>query len=259
MDGVAERHIQTTMNMLRSVIQQAANLDARDWDLALPHVTNLKQALPITSRHITSPHEFFTGEVPHVTHFRVFGCKALYKLDKTGIRTKMGATAMTAAYVGAHSRSRCKLVDCATGKLLLRRLKDVIFFEDEYPELRYRPHEDQFETIDIDQPIQIMPADADDSLSTYLNTRDQLLHLPTSDIDVDNITPNDDMDVTQEPTISDTTPQESVIRDMTQDAIDTTSNDAMDIEHEVRSFPVTNIFSLFVLYFLSFTTITMIT
>lgn len=133
MNGIAERHIQTIVDMGRTLLQHC-NINNKYWDIAMKHANDIKNCLPVISKGILSPFEAFHGIVPFVEQFKVFGCRALYHLEKSD-RRKLEAKSAEAIYVGSQSRSLVKLWDIRTRKLIIRAVKDVVFFENEFPAL----------------------------------------------------------------------------------------------------------------------------
>ena len=140
MDGTAERHIQTLVNIIHSLLTHS-NMSTSCWGHAVDMALYIKNALPIPSRQITSPFEAFIGLPPRIAHLRTFGCKVLYHLHKTD-RKKLDARALEAIYIGPATRivsasySIVHLID-RTGKVIERRFEDCVFYENEFPPVPY--------------------------------------------------------------------------------------------------------------------------
>jgi hypothetical protein len=143
-DGIAERHIQTLVNMARTLLQQCGNLSSDYWTYAMKHANDIKNRLPIIARGILSPFESLYGTSPFINHFRVFGSGCLYHLERSD-RKKLNAKAAPAIYIGAVSRSIVKLLDTHSGKLLYRRIRDVVFNESAFPPLEIESNNNSFD------------------------------------------------------------------------------------------------------------------
>ena len=71
-NGVAERRNRTLMNMVRSMMSYS-NLPLGLWMEALKTAIHILNRVPSKSVPKT-PYELWTGRVPSLQHFRVWGC-----------------------------------------------------------------------------------------------------------------------------------------------------------------------------------------
>jgi hypothetical protein len=130
-DGMAERHIRTIVDMTLSLLFHA-NLAPIYWVDAMRHACFLINRLPVTHTAIQSPYETVYHVAPKADFLRVFGCAAMYRLEKSD-KKKLEPKVRMAVYVGAISASQAKLIDLSTGKYLIRRFADIVFNEALFP------------------------------------------------------------------------------------------------------------------------------
>lgn len=82
-NGVVERSIQTSEEHVRAMLEDA-NMPIEFWPEALEACTIMRNALPNgpdIDGFKVSPEEAFTGIQPTVSHFKVWGCKAVVYMD----------------------------------------------------------------------------------------------------------------------------------------------------------------------------------
>jgi hypothetical protein len=136
-DGMAERHIRTLVEMTMALLFHA-KLPPIFWVDAMRHACFLVNRLPVTHTAIASPYETVNHVAPRADFLRVFGCAALYRLDKTDHK-KTEPKVKIGIYVGAQSASQAKLIDLSTGKHLIRRFADIVFNEASFPKSNQVP------------------------------------------------------------------------------------------------------------------------
>src|SRR5690606_6016433 len=73
-NGVVERAMQTLFRMARA-IRLAAHIPLHLAPFALQYAVQLYNHLPHKALHGRTPEEAWSGEVPDVSKFRIFGCK----------------------------------------------------------------------------------------------------------------------------------------------------------------------------------------
>jgi Integrase core domain/GAG-pre-integrase domain len=176
LDGTAERHIQTVVHILRSLLLQS-NMPSSCWGHAVTFALQVKNSLPILSRSIASPYESFFGIPPKLAHLRTFGCKVLFHLHKDDY-SKLDARAEQAIYLAHKSASIVELLD-KTGRIIERRFDDCVFFEDDFPPVPY--------TASIIEPLYIIStpmvtATTDSHVAKFLTTRAQITAQPLTSI-----------------------------------------------------------------------------
>jgi Reverse transcriptase (RNA-dependent DNA polymerase)/GAG-pre-integrase domain/gag-polypeptide of LTR copia-type len=96
-NGRAERLNQTLMDRARSMLLHF-NLPNMLWSHALLYAVSIHNVLP-SKRLGISPHQAFTGKVPNITGFRVFGCKVFARLPETQ-RNKLDPKSCLGIYMG---------------------------------------------------------------------------------------------------------------------------------------------------------------
>lgn len=147
-NGLAERTIRTITEKARCMLQDA-NLGKRYWAEALHTATYIKNRLtsPILSNK--SPMEIWTGLKPDISHFRVFGSKAMAFVPKEK-RHKFDAKSKEYIFIGySETQKGYRLIDAKTNAVITCRDVQVIEHDNEF--LKNNVHNKSFEFIlDID-------------------------------------------------------------------------------------------------------------
>ena len=86
-NGLAESLIKRLQLIARPLLLRA-NLPTSVWGHAILHAANLIKVRP-SSYHKQSPHQLALGQIPNVSHFKIFGC-AVYVPIAPPKRSKMG-------------------------------------------------------------------------------------------------------------------------------------------------------------------------
>ena len=79
MNGVAERHNRTLLDMLRSMMSRAS-LPISFWGYALETAAHILNLVP-TKKVTKTPHEMWTGKVPNLNHIKIWGCEAFVRRE----------------------------------------------------------------------------------------------------------------------------------------------------------------------------------
>jgi hypothetical protein len=174
MDGTAERHIQTIVNIILSLLIHA-KMPSSCWGYAVDFALLIKNSLPVISRNISSPHESFLGIPPKMAHIRTFGCKLLYHLHKDD-RRKLDERAMQGIYLGATSPSMVQILDKA-GNTITRRFADCIFFEDQFPPVPFSNLNHASDDLQAEE-VTLVTRHSDFQINQYLKKREQVLNSP---------------------------------------------------------------------------------
>ena len=108
-----------------------AGLSNSYWAEAIATAAYIRNRSPSTAmKESTTPFERWYGKIPHVAHFRVFGCMAYSHIPDSD-RTKLDMKAEKLRFVGYSSRSKgYRLYNEVTRQLVTRR--DVIFNESRF-------------------------------------------------------------------------------------------------------------------------------
>ncbi|KAI3791050.1 hypothetical protein L2E82_04605 [Cichorium intybus] len=114
LNGVAERHNRTLLDMVRSMMSRAS-LPINFWGYALEtaaHILNLF----LTKKVAKTPHEMWTGKVPSLAHINVWGCEAFVRRET---HDKLAKRSERCIFIGYPKQS--------FGYLFYRPSKDVFF------------------------------------------------------------------------------------------------------------------------------------
>ena len=104
-----------------------AKLPTSIWGHAILHAANIIRIRP-TSYNQHSPLQLVLGQVPNISHFKIFGC-AVYVPIAPPQRSKMGAQRRVGIYVGFDSTSIIRYLEPLTGDLFTTRYADCHFDE----------------------------------------------------------------------------------------------------------------------------------
>ncbi|KXZ45879.1 hypothetical protein GPECTOR_49g463 [Gonium pectorale] len=128
-NGVAERLNRTLLDKARALLKED-KLPLSFWGDAFIMASHLRNRSPVHKRDQT-PWELFTGQVPDVSGFRVFGCRAYVHIPKQK-RTKLGLTkfdtvARPGIYIGPAVNAKAYRILLDDGTVQISR--DVTFDE----------------------------------------------------------------------------------------------------------------------------------
>ena len=79
LNGVAERHNRTLLDMVRSMMSRAS-LPISFWGYALETAAHILNLVP-TKKVAKTPHEMWTGKVPKLDHIKIWGCEAFVRCE----------------------------------------------------------------------------------------------------------------------------------------------------------------------------------
>lgn len=127
-NGVAERANRTLVEMARCLLI-GSSLPETLWAEAICTAAYLRNRCPTKVLGNKTPYEVWSGAKPSVSHFRVFGSKAVVLMKQPG-KSKFEAKGKEYTFVGYSDESKAyRLLDMATGKIVKSR--DVHFFEND--------------------------------------------------------------------------------------------------------------------------------
>ena len=129
-NSIVERKHQHLLNVSRALLFQA-HLPTPFWSFAVKHATHLINRLPSPLLHFKSPYELIHGNLPDLTHLRVFGCLAFATTLFAG-RTKFDKRAVKTVFLGVKPGTKgFILYDIVTKSTFISR--NVIFYENSFP------------------------------------------------------------------------------------------------------------------------------
>ena len=127
-NGVAERCNRTLMNMVRSMMSYS-NLPLGLWMEALKTAIHILNRVPSKSVPKT-PYELWTGRVPSLQHFRVWGCPAEAKMFNPNIG-KLDPKTVSCHFIGYPDRSKGFRFYCPDKYTKFVETRHAVFLEDE--------------------------------------------------------------------------------------------------------------------------------
>ena len=131
-NGLAESLIKRLQLIARPLIMRT-KLPASIWGHAILHAAALIRIRP-SAYHKYSPLQLAFGQVPNISHLRIFGC-AVYVPIAPPQRTKMGPQRRLGIYVGYESPSIVRYLEPQTGDVFTARFADCHFDEENFPVL----------------------------------------------------------------------------------------------------------------------------
>jgi len=123
-NGKAERLNRTLAERVRCMLIESG-LPKSLWAEAIVCASYVRNRSPTAAHVGKTPHELFWGDVPDVSHLRVFGCTAFVHVPKQ-LRKKLDPTSRKGVFVGYESDSKAYKV-LVDGKVVVSR--DVRFDE----------------------------------------------------------------------------------------------------------------------------------
>lgn len=125
-NGVAERKNRTLQEMARRLLM-GAGLPPSFWAEAVNTANYIRNRSPSKSLNGLTPYEVWTGEVPDLSHFRVFGCKVVY-LDRHPGKGKFDSRGKNGIFLGYSEECKgYRIWSVEDKKVLISR--DVKFHE----------------------------------------------------------------------------------------------------------------------------------
>ncbi|WOH01979.1 hypothetical protein DCAR_0521366 [Daucus carota subsp. sativus] len=131
-NGLAESLIKRLQLIARPLLLRA-RLPISVWGHAILHAASIIRIRP-SVYHKQSPQELVHGQVPNISHLKVFGC-AVYVPISPPQRTKMGPQRRIGIYVGFDSPSIIRYLEPLTGDVFTARYADCHFDESMFPTL----------------------------------------------------------------------------------------------------------------------------
>lgn len=128
-NGMAERMNRTLVEKSRCMIFDAG-LSIKFWAEAVSTVVHIQNRSPTSGIVGKTPEEVWTGNVPDVSHFRIFGCKAMVHVPKEK-RRKWDVKSKEMIFVGYCSETKgYRFIDPKTNACVKSR--DVVFLENNF-------------------------------------------------------------------------------------------------------------------------------
>lgn len=129
LNGIAERHVRSSKDGTRTLMQ-ACGLPDTYWWYAAMHHTHVWNRTRIAAATGVTPHESFYGKPPSVKYLGVFGCDAFIHVPKEH-RATFGAKMEPGIYLGHDwTQDAPRLLLLSTGRTVVSR--DVRFREDSF-------------------------------------------------------------------------------------------------------------------------------
>ena len=128
-NGVSERENRTLMEAIRSMLH-GKSLPLNLWGEAAQTAAHVLNHIATRVHHFKSPFELWTGRVPDVAHFRIFGSVA-YAHIPSQLRKKLDPKSIRTIVVGYSPFSRAYRLWCPSKRRILIS-RDVSFAEDPF-------------------------------------------------------------------------------------------------------------------------------
>ena len=125
-NGLAEAFINRLQLIARPLLMRT-KLPIYIWGHAILHTTTLVR-IRQTANHQQSPFQLVLGQIPNLSHLRVFGCIAQVPIAPPQC-TKMGPQSRSRIYIGFNSPSIIKYFQSSTGDVFKARFTDCHFDE----------------------------------------------------------------------------------------------------------------------------------
>ena len=125
-NGVAERKKRSLVEMMRCMLSDA-NMPKHFWAEALSTANYIINRCPASSLNGKTPYEYLNGNIPNISHLRVFGCIGYVHIDKEE-RKKLDFKARKCIFLGySLTKKAYRLYDVRQEKVICSR--NVIFDE----------------------------------------------------------------------------------------------------------------------------------
>ena len=111
LNGLAEAFIKRFQLIARPLLMRT-KLPIYAWGHAILHAAALVRIRP-TANHQQSPFQLVLGQIPNLSHLRVFGCTVQVPIAPPR-RTKMGPQRRSGIYIGFDSQSISKYLEPLT-------------------------------------------------------------------------------------------------------------------------------------------------
>jgi hypothetical protein len=122
-NGISERRNRTLMERARSLASDC-NLPVMLWSEAVSTANYLTNHSPTSANGGKTPQEIYSGKIPNVSHFRIFGSLAFVHVPKEG-RKKLDSKTQACLFLGYDDESKTfRLFDPEKCKVVLSR--DVV-------------------------------------------------------------------------------------------------------------------------------------
>ena len=145
-NGLAEAFIKRLQLIARPLLMRT-KLPIYAWGHAILHATTLVR-IRLAANHQQSPFQLVLGQIPNLSHLRVFGCTVQVPIAPPQ-RIKMGPQRRSEIYIGFDSLSIIKYFEPLTRDVFRARFVDCHFDEVNFPSLEgdKLPKEEQREII----------------------------------------------------------------------------------------------------------------
>lgn len=127
-NGKIERLNRTIKEKVRCMLLDS-HLPVEWWGLCIEYAVLLRNCLPVSGKTAT-PFELFSGNVPDLTHMKVFGCKAYVRLEKADhAYSKLGPQSESGIFMGIEPNTKAYRVLIGTE---IRVSRHVRFSEEKF-------------------------------------------------------------------------------------------------------------------------------
>jgi len=127
-NAIAERKNRTIMEMARSLVIHAQLPVKKYWRSAIETAVFIHNRCTIVGEYGKTMHELFTGQIPHLTHLRVFGCDAFVVNQKP--ESKLAPRSVKGVFIG-YDRKRELCYRIKVGEEIIVS-RDVVFHEESF-------------------------------------------------------------------------------------------------------------------------------
>ena len=182
-NGVAERMNRTLMECVRAMLTHA-QLDKSLWAEAVTSAVYVRNRSPTSALKQKTPYQVWTGKIPDVRHFRVWGCDAYVHINDVH-RKKLDVKSKLHCFVGySDTQKGYRLLCSNTGKILISR--DVKFREQNFSAAQPQAY-DEFaipvpETARMPEPVgdPLLLSDNEESDSFDTSTEEEEQPIPSA-------------------------------------------------------------------------------
>ena len=131
-NGLAEAFIKR-LQLIARPLHMRTKLPIYAWGHAILHATALVH-IRLAANHQQSPFQLILGQIPNLSHLRVFGCTVQVPITPPQL-TKMGPQRRSGIYIGFDSLSIIKYLEHLKRDIFRARFVDCHFDEVNFPSL----------------------------------------------------------------------------------------------------------------------------
>lgn len=181
-NGTAERKNRTLLDTARCLLFEA-NLPNSYWTEAVNTANYIRNRLPTKSLNGKTPYEAWTGEVPDLSHLRVFGSHVFY-LDRDPARWKLSQRGHEGRFLGYSEESKAfRIWSLKKNKIIISR--DVKFIENKETSSESKIPSKGYSFVDIEHNSPHESEDLEDIFPRESEDLDHTLPRESEDIESD--------------------------------------------------------------------------